>query len=733
MNKITLSMIFLMILMAVVSSLTVEYVSPIDEFYLIKGGAVMGNITFETNATPTGASGAIQNMTLFTNISGTWLANFTNDTVGLVGTAVSTKFNTPSSNVTILSAGLSDGLVFVWNVYACDNVTKFGSEDVILDSDVYVVFDNYTNATGHGLCNATCKDAWIITAGRGQVLRYPIDTLDGVRNTTGEDISGHCTLNGSTDGFFRCNQTKTVYNGSGFLSTEAFITSTVKANYTIVDTCGYIGANRTVYVEDAPSITLNLPSDSSFDTDGTISINFSVTGDDDNYLCQVYSNDTGTWREDGGSNNAINNTDKLTSKVFSEKNGIVWNVRCSESTNSNIYGWSTSNYTITVDQTNPAITSSAPSYFTNISTAYSGYINLTVVDNNADSCDLYIDGTLDDTVSYTTNVPFAQYFNITEGEHNWSIICNDSSGRIDTVANTSITLDTITPGLNKNTNYTSEIANCEGFTVEFNFTEAVNATLTYGLTTMSPTFTEIETDYAANQTFTLTFNDSYNTDFYVNITICDIAGNCNTSLSEKTINSPIPLCTGWSLWSVYDMTINLSDYRAASGADFVYYWNNTGQSWIYSSAAGSLNEGYNVGIGDVVQLYESVNTTYFRNTSGSPSYYVNLTEGHAYFGLYHDYSFGNISYNIFLNDTGGNVTVTDLWGGGLEFIVDYYSGFNNSNQEYVDAPYKWLWNNETTLGKNHKSGIDTLWAFVDYNLSINFTPNGQVLGNWSGG
>ena len=133
-----------------------------------------------------------------------------------------------------------------------------------------------------------------------------------------------------------------------------------------------------------------------------------------------------------------------------------------------------------------------------------------------------------------------------------------------------------------------------------------------------------------------------------------------------------------------------------------------------------------MGIGDIVQLFESTNTTYFRNNTGTPSYQVNITGGHAYFGLYHEYSFGNISHVIFLNETSGNTTPQ-----GVEFQIDYLSGFNNSNQLYIDAPYQWDWNNDTTLGKGYKNGLDTLWAYIPYNISFNVTPNGFVTGNWT--
>ncbi len=736
MKKITLSIIFLILMSILVYSIVqVGYISPDDGKTLILGGAVEGNLSFEVNATPTGSTGVIDNATLYTNISGTWSANFTNLTDGTVGLISNRLFPGGNSNISIFSRNLVDGSVFIWNVYACDNISIFYNETVSLTSEEYTIFDNVTSSACTAANNAT--NCIIITAGRGQLANYPVSTLDATfNNTGGAPLAGACTLNGSNEGFFYCNQTRRTYNGSGdSLQNDTLITSSVKASYTISSSCRFVGENRTVYVEDAPSVTLNLPADSGYDSDGTIAINFSVTGDSDIYTCQVYSNDTGSWSPDGGANTAINNTDKTTSKVFTQGNGIVWNVLCAESANSDIYGWAVNNYTISVNTANPVVTILSPednSYSNSkYSDGYSARVYLNVTDSNADSCAFKLDGIINITNSYTTGIPFYQYFNASDAAYEWNTVCNDSAGNTYETTNRTITIDTVIPTKSSNTNYSSTTADCKGFTVNFTFSEDVNASFTFGTTSMAQTHKVVETDYAVNQTLTLTFNNSYNTDYYSNISACDRSGNCNDSFPEMTIPSPIGLCTGWTSWSVYDSAINLSDYRTASGADYVYYWNNTGQSWIYSSAAGSSNEGYSMGIGDVTHLYESTNDTYFRNVSGTPGYYVNVTGGHVYFGLYHAYSFGNISYVIFKNSTSGTTTPSDIWQGGVSFQVDYYSGFNNSNQLYVDAIYNWSWNNATTLGINYKNGIDTLWSYIDYNLSINFTPDGEVIGNWT--
>ncbi|KKN24753.1 hypothetical protein LCGC14_0891790, partial [marine sediment metagenome] len=471
-KKLIISLILMILMsMLVYSLVVVKYVSPADEFYLLRGSSTMGNLSFTANATPNGVGGNITNMSLYHNISGTWLLNYTNDTSSTVG-AITTRIFKPN-DISIISADLTDGLVFIWNVYACDNVSFFPEEDVSLQSDIFTVYDNYTNQTGINFSTAT-----VVTAGRGRVTNFPLSSIDGVINTTGEVLVGYCAINGSAEGYFYCNQTRKTYNGSdGLLTTEDLISSSVKVNYTIDSTCRFNGANRTVFVEDAPSITLNLPTTDTVDAYGdNITVNFSVTSDTDTALCQVWANDTGTWAEKGGANLATNNTDKTTLKVFSEADGFVWNVRCAESTNSNIYGWGVTNFTLSVDRTDPAITSSAQSYSNyNISAVgYSAFVNLTVTDNNPNDCTLYINGSANHTLAYTSATAFAIYFNASDANYVWNLACSDDAGRNTTTANTSMGIDTNTTRLLRNVNYSSPIANCKEFTVDFNFSEEVN-------------------------------------------------------------------------------------------------------------------------------------------------------------------------------------------------------------------------------------------------------------------
>ncbi|KKN53828.1 hypothetical protein LCGC14_0598540 [marine sediment metagenome] len=754
MNKKILISAFLMILLSiwlVNAIVSVKYITPDDGFYLIKGGGVTGNISFEINASPSSLSGSLQNATLWTNISGTWSANYTNYTAQAINTAIIYRFHHNGTN--IFSRDLTDGLVFVWNVIVYDNITIFPSESVAMDTEGYgMVFDNHTNTTGDGLCvnpGTDCNYSIRVRGSKGFLANSPVNSIFAVKNSTGEMITGACNMTNLATGQFYCNQTIQVWNGTATQAKQTLTTSVVTANYSIVLNARFAGANRTVYVEDAPTITLNLPLDNGYDSDGTVPINITVVGDGDTYQCLIYSNDTGSWVQEAGAFTATNNTDKLTSKVFTEGN-VVWNARCAESLNSNIYGWATSNRTVTIDKTDPSVTLNFPLNLT-YQDNRTLYFNATVTDSNIANCNIYFNSTstnwnasnYNETItSMSSGVRFNFSQKLFDSDYNiiWGVSCNDSAGRIGWSSNYTVSMDSFYPAMRNNSNYTSTAANCKGITMEFISTEAVNLSFRYGLTSISETWETIETDFAINQTVTLTFNESYDTTFYANVTICDRAGNCNgtgTTYEEMLIESPIGLCTEWSYWSIYDSRISLVNLSDDSGADFVYWWNNSGQSWTSYSSASTGQGPYNLKIGDVVHFYESTNTTYFRNVTGSPDYFRNVTAGHIYFGLYDSYSLGNISHILFRNSTGGNRTIneSDYYGadnaGGLEFQIDDLAGFNNTNQEYVSSIFTWDWNNLTAIGTGPKNGIDTLWAYFPFNLTINFTTNGNIRGNWT--
>ncbi len=744
--KLSILMLFILIVSSVLvySRLLSEPLSPIDEFYAIKGGTLeLGNITFSINATPSHESAAIQNVTLWTNISGTWESNFTNVTAGAVNTKVNRLFF--PTNTSIFSRNLADGLVFIWGVQICDNKTNFLDESVnLLSGGGGIIFDNHTNTTGDGLCEQPeCNSSTIVRAASGFLSNFPVSSLDGAFNSTsGNLLPGACKLNDSSTGLFYCNETVETYNATVLVKTETIIESNINVNYTVVDTCRF-SVNRTIFVEDAPTITLNSPATSAFSSTQTVTLNITVSGDSDEYGCLVYTNDTGTWRQEDGSIVATNNTHITFPKVFSENDGIVWGVRCHESTNGNILGWS-SNNTISIDITNPSVVFIAPDN-DSFKTSLTFHFNGTVNDSNLAACKIFLNTTNgaswtnwtaethnESITSMTTNTVFNFSEKTFAADNNvqWTLGCNDSAGNIGFASgNRTVQIDTTFPGILRNINY-SQLGDCKGFTVEFNSTEPVNMTFRYGLASKSVTFSDIESDFEKNKTPTLTFNNTYETNFFANSTICDEAGNCNNSLPEMTIVSPVSLCTGWNLWSIHDTTINLVNLSVDTTADFVYWWNNTPQKWIFYTDTSTSDSDAVLGIGDSVHLFTSTNNTWFRNNTGTPQYDLNVTTGHNYLPLYYGTVMGNLSYMQFRNTSGGNVTdSTNIYGvGGLEFEIDFFNVFNNSAQKWVTSIFTWSRNNDTLVGT---AGKDVLHVYSEQNISVNMTTGGQVFGNWS--
>ena len=190
--KLITFMLFITILLAMViyANVVAEQISPEDEFYGIKGGNVdTDNITFIINGTPSSVDANITNITIWTNISGTWKANYTNDTSGTAGEKVNRIF--PLTDTSIFN--LSNGLRYVWGAQVCDNKSFFIDESINLDTNAFgIVFDNTSSDCGVGGCNYTVK----IEAGIGHTSNFPVSTLDGVSNsTTGNGMSGACMLN----------------------------------------------------------------------------------------------------------------------------------------------------------------------------------------------------------------------------------------------------------------------------------------------------------------------------------------------------------------------------------------------------------------------------------------------------------------------------------------------------------------------------------------------------------
>jgi hypothetical protein len=489
----------------------------------------------------------------------------------------------------------------------------------------------------------------------------------------------------------------------------------------------------TVYAGGKPSITLDSPSDGATSTHRNLQ--FTPVSYFSQFIsCRLWTNRTGAWNYTTAPTQYANNS-PVNYTVPDTDTTIAWSVQCYEL--GPRFPWvqnSAANSTVTIDILSPTVIINSPATGTysnkKLSTdKYSVAVNATIIETNPDKCELWIASGTSYTVNRTVTVTNGSniiYWNATDNTYNWSLLCNDSSNHKTSSSNLSITIDTLYPQISSNRTV-SYSGSCDAFYIEWTFDNVSNYTM--GVNSNSGSYTAFtgnssSSSYAKKHNSTVTFNDAYESTYYFNISFCDQAGNCNNSFSEQTVETPIKLCPDWTIWSVYDNIINMSDYYSNSGAEYVYLWNATPQEWVYYSSASTSNGGYNLGIGDAVWLYHSTGTTYFRNNTGSSAYRVNITSGYNFLGLYKGYNFWNLSYYTFRNQTQGNKTSSTV------FQIDSYASFNNTGNSYVNYLYSYTFNNLTKLGAIG-NGLDTLYVYSDYNISVNLThPGGFVYTTW---
>lgn len=475
------------------------------------------------------------------------------------------------------------------------------------------------------------------------------------------------------------------------------------------------------------SVTLNAPANYSYTTASQNLINITAVGADAaSFTCVVYSNDTGSWAAEGAAFNAVNNTVTTANRFFTE-GVVVWNTVCYPPGNVTNSLSDDANNTLFVDYTVPSITVNSPAD-DGYSTTQSTNINATVTDTFADSCKLYKNDTYNVTVGgISSGISFLINMNVTaDGDYSYILECNDSAGNIVNSTSRDVTIDTDYPGVTSVDNYTNT-SSCVSWTWNYTMDEASNYTFEWGTASGTYTYSDSNSGYSTSQYPELTFNSSYETTYYANITVCDIAGNCNGSYTEQSQASPAPLCTGWNLYSIRDSVINLANLSADTGADYVYWWNASAQSWLYYASAATTYGATDLGNDDVVQLYTSADTTWWRNNTGTHTNLpIDLNVGHNYLPLHWDTDFGNLSHINFRNSSGGNLTPDNV-----DFQISFLSGWNNSAKEWIPHIYTWSINNATKLGYGHKNYLDVVWAYSDYNISVYWNETGYVYRNWT--
>ena len=506
-------------------------------------------------------------------------------------------------------------------------------------------------------------------------------------------------------------------------------------------------AIKTVYMRRAPTITINptignSPTQIGFNKSGsrTVTMNFTIAGEADEYYCSVWDNGTnGNWTERGTNHLLADDVATTFDHVFPIDNGhTLWTLECWDKDNSYIYGWHTANYTIEIDTTDPVITVPTPADGSYITPIFRFQVN--VSDVNVDACLIYSNignytsWVIDlnaSNMSMTSETSWTYGFNgtLNSSAYTINVYCNDTIGNYATL-NMTVTLDDVYPRYTNIYNY-SRPGTCNQYVVNWTTSEDTNASLYYYHNGLTYNRTTIDTDFSTyHELYIVNLSEDY--DYFYNITICDVSGKCNTS-EVLNFTAPQPLCVGddgWNVYTLYENTTSLGNLTVDSGAELVYWYNNTGQSWLYCTddLAGSCTiypQQYSV-----IHFYSTTNTTWARNITDSAWRGTSAASA----GTRRNYSIqkGDNFLGIGELNTLGNFSRWNLRNtskSGWDMHLTRYSnfsfvqGYNKTSKDWdVFYTFGWKDHNDTTIDKGGNASIpESIWIWSDYNFTFNGT------------
>ncbi len=486
--------------------------------------------------------------------------------------------------------------------------------------------------------------------------------------------------------------------------------------------------NRTIYMEKEPNVTTQTPATGNVSISTSIPISLTIEGDGDYYRCYLYTNRSGSNHSDGEFEQVtywtvVNNTGYTYSYNFDSGNVTLWNVKCYEGTSNKIYGWAT-NQTVQIATDTLIVELNYPlgGYITNATMLQ---VNMTATSSILDQCFMWSNGSWANgtniNYTYTTPTSGTEFtvgsFNGTHGNaYAITIGCNTTESGITTINATTLNfiVDLSGPGWDTFNNHTIE--NCTKLGIDLTANESLDSSTLYyrkhGTTTWSTdTYTTNGTDRLHN----ITFDQETEQIYEYNLSMTDLAGNVNSSSGLSNLTTPLGVCTGWSLYSLWnDRTLGDLETDIIV-TDYIYYWNQSNQSWVYKLNGTAAKENITLWAGNAVWLYTSMDGLWYRDTTATHFEY-NISNGHNYMGLspYTNYTFGNVSFRSMRNDTGGlNLSLYD-------FLFEDFASWNNTGKEWESYFYNFSWNNNTQIGKNTSNGLDAIWIYSPtYNLTYN--------------
>ncbi len=530
----------------------------------------------QTDGFSTASAGATFSAGITTNGSDFWVADYTASFVF--------HFNSTGDNQTdgFYVGGVIDGALVeittngsdFWVVDTTPFVYHFNSTgdnqtdgfDVSAASDIYGIDTDNSEFWFVSLSDLFVyhylKSEW--SEGKHNVTIFMNDTANNVNSTTVfftiDTIYPQINLVYPTNTSYNLVQTELNFSssdinvGSCWYSTDGGITNTTHttcANLTglnsgqgsstwlvgINDTAGNENYSTITFYVDSikPSISLDSPINHQNLSSGTnVYVNFTSTDATGLDTCQLWHNNTGTWHKNhtwvGPSSGVMN----FTTLDLSE-NTFIWNVWCNDTVNN--YDWSLSNFTLTIDETNPLISLVYPT-----NTSYNTIqteLNFTYSDTHVGACWYSTDGGATNTTH--TSCDNLTGLNSGQGSSTWLVGINDSAGN-ENYSSVVFFVDSIYPLISYEPETPADYANLSQSNIYVNvtWTETNLANITFSLynstgTLNSTTFTTAT--YEINWT---NLSDSNNYTYEVNIT--DTLNNKNYTLIRNiTLDTTNPI------------------------------------------------------------------------------------------------------------------------------------------------------------------------------------------------
>ncbi len=594
----------------------------------------------------------VDTCTLFTNVTGGWLAN-TSD--GAVNTTWASNVMA-SVNVSFTSDGS-----YLWNVKCNDSAGGFGfySSNMTVNIDSSAPTINIINQTGYAKGAGDGMGNW---SSSSSIIFYANATDSNPVNCT-------VLYNATAEGF--ANNVTFAYtsNAMALSAAQVFADGSYHYNVTCNDTSGNAvnyGSNITFNVDaTAPLVNLSDPGNSAWNSTGSVRFTFNLS-DRNSDSCVLYTNSSNNGS--GSPGWAANRT--LTSTDLTDGNNLTvsfvdgsytWNVVCNDSATNN--GSATANFTVHVDNSAPAINwinatgynkGAVPAQNWSSSSSITFYVNAT--ERNPSYCIAYWNATNGNiTFSFTSDAMSASAAStIADGSYRINVSCNDTYGKWGSYAsNITINVDATAPVLN--------IANQTGFSQTGNWSStnsiifyanatdinAVNCTVLYNAsaTGFTNNVTFAYTTDVTSASATQRFADGH---YRYNVTCNDSAGNAVSLASNVTfkVDGTLPAvrfvnATGYKLgtypeqnWS-NTKSIRFYYNTTENNVDTCTLFTNFTGAWLANATAGGT-----VNTTWASDVMASVNVSF--TSDGSYLWNVKCNDSAGGFGFYSS----NMTVNI---------------------------------------------------------------------------------------